>query len=162
MIISTKGTLIIFSICSLFFTAFGQSVKKSESELPTVYLEFEPNKSDSKKGSTTDESQVLIRLRNRSRWGIRLETSGDDRVFGSTKLFYDILKNADTVERKLGCHVCTFTILRPGKSLVFGVPKQHLVEVYALRLKFSYEWEDVGKVFAGREPTHYVFLYLDE
>lgn len=162
MIIGRKGTLIILSICGLFFTAFGQSVKKSESELPTVYLEFEPNRSDLKNGSTTDENQVLIRLRNRSRWGIRLETSGDDRVFGNTKLFYDTLKNADTVERTVGCHVCTFTILRPGKSLVFGVPKQHLAKAYALRLKFSYQWEDVGKVFGGREPTHYVFLYLDE
>ena len=166
----TIAVLLVMVVFSLYANTSAQYKQKKkipepvrvDKRFPTIYLTLEPSRKIVFKSSDESGEKVWVRLRNNSRWGIRLEASGEDRVFGNTRLFYDILSSPEKVEESFGCHVCTIIILGSGKSILFSFPKDHLSKAHALRFNFSYEWENDIDVFAGREPTHYVFLYAND
>lgn len=139
----------------------GNSSGRLKKLLPTIYVELDVARLPGKGQSEAKDDLVWLRLYNNSRWGIRLESSGglSEKARDST-LYYDILSRRDTISESHMCHVCSINILRPGRNLLFGVPRESLVGAYALRINFSYEWEDDLDVAAGIEPTHYVFLYV--
>ncbi len=49
---------------------------------------------------------------------------------------------------------CHLFEVKSGKSLVFGVPVEHLVKGLSIKIPFSYEWEDE----TVNNPTHFVFF----
>ena len=53
-------------------------------------------------------------------------------------------------------HVSSPFELKAGESVLFSVPREHLPKGIALRVKFSYEWEDPDVVFGGGEVEHIV------
>ena len=55
------------------------------------------------------------------------------------------------------CHVCSSIILKPGKSLLFSVPRETLCKNLRIYLVFNYAWET-----RGNEPEHRVYVYGSE
>lgn len=108
------------------------------------------------KAGTENEERIWLRFNNNTRWGIRLDMGGEEKVFGNARLFYDILSGFEKIDRSVRCHVCSFNVLGPGKSLLFSVPKADLVGSYAIQIQYSCAWED--DLDSG-EPSHFVYFY---
>jgi hypothetical protein len=51
------------------------------------------------------------------------------------------------------CHVCSTIELRPGKSILFSVPRDYLCRNHMLYVIYQYEWEE----YVG-EPEHRVYF----
>jgi hypothetical protein len=87
--------------------------------------------------------------------------NGVPKEYGDAALFYDVLAEGKvTFERQ--CHVCSSNQLQPGGSLRFSLPREDLVKDGAVRVRFSYGWEDPDDVFANREPQHFVYFYASK
>jgi len=84
---------------------------------------------------------------------------GEQKDFGDARLFYDILTAYERVDSSVSCHVCSFNILGPGKSLLFSIPRDNIVNFYGIRIQFSYAWEDYGD---PGEPSHFTYFYSTE
>jgi hypothetical protein len=55
------------------------------------------------------------------------------------------------------CHSCSIIELKPGKSLLFSVPREYLCRNHKLYLVYQYEWEQhVG------EPEHRVYFMVEK
>src|SRR6187401_2051086 len=100
----------------------------------TVYLTFVRV---GRAGSEMEE-RIWLRFHNNTRWGIRLDMGGEQKDFGDARLFYDILTAYERVDSSVSCHVCSFNILGPGKSLLFSIPRDNIVNFYGIRIQFSY------------------------
>lgn len=140
--------------------AYGQREKsqrrfKVDDRKPAVYLELQDS-------AVENDNQLWFRLHNNTKWSIRLEASGGDPRRDDRVLFYSILSSRDVLKEDFPCRVCSIVLLRSGRNFLFGVPKARLDNIYALRLTFSYEWEDDLDVFARKEPSHYVYFYAKD
>lgn len=81
--------------------------------------------------------------------------------YGDVELFYDGLLEEELLFRNR-CHVCTTNMLGCGRSLRFSVLRADLGKSRAIRVRFSYSWEDWGDVIVRREPEHYVYFYASQ
>jgi hypothetical protein len=109
-----------------------------------------------------DKARVWLRFHNNTRWPIRLDMGGvPSAEYGDAELFFDGLQNGEVIFRNR-CHSCTTNMLGSGGSLIFSVPHADLGKGRAIRVRFSYGWEDWGDVTAGREPEHYVYFYASK
>jgi hypothetical protein len=129
---------------------------------PTVYIEFERAGNREPLLARESNSGIWLRLHNNTKWSIVLDMHGvpsDD--YGDASLIYDVLSDRQVIIED-SCHACSFNSLGPGRSLLFSVPAEHLSAGRALRIKFSYSWEDSQKVTAGSEPEHYVYFYASQ
>ncbi len=135
-----------------------------ERKLPTVLISLDsPVLTDLSSGD--GERLLRLRLRNNSRWLIKLEASGGIKGVDDAKLYYDVLDQDGNIAKSHGCHVCSIVGLASGKSIVFTLPYRELMNSESIRIKFEFEWEDKVAVAPAEEPTHYVFFrkrYLDE
>jgi hypothetical protein len=161
-----SAVLILFSVNGLLYAQKRKPHRTPEEfrfkkDSPTVYITF--NRVARREPLRAGESDqgVWLRLHNNTRWPIVLEMNGVPSEYGDAGLFYDVLS-----ERKVilegRCHVCSSNRLSPGRSLVFSLPREDLGKGGAIRISFSYGWEDPDDVFAGREPEHYVYFYASK
>jgi hypothetical protein len=128
---------------------------------PTVYITYQrmgPREplfeGESKKG-------VWLRLHNNTRWKLVLRTGGvPNRSYGDAGLFYEIERTEGSGLTPIASqnHVASVIQLKPGGSLVFSLPLEHLGKGLAIHLRYNYEWElrrDGAFVRPG-EPEHMV------
>jgi hypothetical protein len=128
---------------------------------PTIYIEAVPV--ELLRAVRAPEGELWLRVRNNSRWGIRLEMSGGHhKKLDDARLYYDIIDRDENIVSRRMCHVCSSNILGPGKGVIFSVPKDTMSKDLSLRLLFSYEWENRLKVASGLEPLHYVLISWDD
>jgi hypothetical protein len=128
---------------------------------PTVYITFgHIGRREPLRAGESDQG-VWLRLHNNTRWPIVLEMNGVPSAYGDAGLFYDVLSDRKVI-REGRCHVCSSNRLSPGRSLVFSLPREDLAKGGAIRVSFSYGWEDPDEVFAGREPEHYVYFHASK
>jgi hypothetical protein len=104
---------------------------------------------------------VWLRLHNNTRWPIVIEMNSVPSEYGDAGLFYDVVSDSKVILEGQ-CHVCSSNKLSPGRSLLFSLPREDLVKGGAIRINFSYGWENPDDVFAGREPEHYVYFYASK
>lgn len=129
---------------------------------PSVYITLERVGQLKSPEPGDDKDRVWLRFHNNTRWPIRLDMGGEAPAeYGDAKLFIDGLLDGELVFRNR-CHACTTNMLGRGRSLVFSVPRGDLGKGRAIRVRFSYGWEDWGDVLAGREPEHYVYFYASK
>ncbi len=126
---------------------------------PTIYLTFERSGMVKEGLNNKKSERIWLRLNNNSRWGVRIEASGGNKALEDARLYYDMIDVKENLIVQHGCHVCSIVILGSGKSILFSVPSEDFSEESALRIKFSYAWENDLDVIAGLEPKHYVFFY---
>src|SRR3954452_13178796 len=79
-------------------------------------------------------------------------------------LYYDVILNARSLADNrplpkvpVGYPIrgaCQNYELQSGRSLLFGIPKEHLAEELSIRIGFSYEWEKISE----NNPIHLVYF----
>lgn len=140
--------------------ASNQKSVRIDKKLPTVLLALE-RIDEAKKtvyGSRGDR-RVSFRLRNNSIWTIKFDASGGNGPSDDASLYYDTLDIKGNLITHLPCHVCSTIGLKPGKSILFSLPYDEVMEANSFRIEFMYQWEDEVKVAPAYEPTHYVYFY---
>lgn len=158
--------LIIFMALSVS-GVFAQSKCKNWSEkynkkFPSLYLTLEKRANISLMQLAKSKGLVLFRLHNNLKTGIRIETSGAEDGLGGASIYYDVLDQKGAVIQSHPCHVCSSTILRGGKSLLFTIPKNEVHQENALRLDFEYLWETDEPTLLGQEPIHQVVIRFEK
>jgi hypothetical protein len=135
-----------------------KEVIRIKKDIPTVYMTFERvgTRKPLKEGEGTEG--VWLRLHNNTRWFIMLDMNDVPTEYGDAGLFYDVLLDGK-VKYERQCHVCSSNRLSPGRSLIFSLPREDLGKGGAIRVRFSYGWENPDDASAGREPEHYVYFY---
>lgn len=153
------GCLFLFTTVALGFAQgmSSKAVKKLVADRPSIYIEYQQL---GRSISGEQEEFLWFRLQNNTKWSLRVRASGGITNLGDKTLFYSILSSYDKVGFDYPCRVCSIILLRSGQSILFGVPREHLANAYALRLTYSNEWENDLDVHAGLEPTHFVFFYV--
>lgn len=150
-------------------------VKRNE---PTVYLIFE--RKGPRKPLYVDESSegVWLRLHNNTHWKIVLDSFGVPKQLGEAGLFYEVerIRGEETTETPNGVairqseideipvgyrrgHTSSPLVLRPARSVLFSIPREHLAKDLAIRVGFHYEWEGVSGFIRLAEPQHSVYFY---
>ena len=139
--------------------AKGQLNIRLQKDKPTVYMEFVREGHRPALANGESDKGIWLRLHNNTKWSIVMNMHGvPSQDYGDATLIYDVLSEGETIIEG-SCHVCSVNSLGSGRSLLFSVPAEHLSRAGAIRVKFSYAWEDSNKVTAGQEPEHYVNFY---
>jgi hypothetical protein len=125
---------------------------------PTVYISVEKDRRANGNIQTASQKRVFLRFNNNLRWGVRISVSPAKEGEGDARLEYDLLTTKDQVLESKGCHVCTLTIVDPGKGILFSVPVADLEGSNVIRINYSFAWESIVDTETRREPTHYVFF----
>lgn len=138
-------------------SAFQRDVR-IERKRPSVYITFERAGQLKSPDPGDEKERVWLRLHNNTRWPLMLDMSAvPSAEYGDAGLFYDELSKGEVIFR-MQCHVCTLNSLGPRRSLVFSIPRTDLAKEGAIRVKFSYSWEDQNDVAGGREVEHHVYF----
>lgn len=151
-------------VLGAFTGAHAQGIKSKERHKvdpnkPSVYVENDDGQSPEK---DQDKERHWFRFHNNTKWSLRLEASAGNTGRDHKILFYSILSARDRVKEDYPCHVCSIVLMRGGTSFSFAIPRERFQNAYALRIAFSYEWEEDLDVYSGREPTHYVMFYAKD
>lgn len=156
-----------------------------DKEMPSVYLTFETfgratSWTQSKVGEWSDKSKiekgddVWLRLHNNSCWDIKLRTDSlylsKTTVDGKFNLIYGILEDGalanvqysvEEQNRKqvsYGSDMANLSSLPSGKSVLFGVFKEHLSKSRSIYVDFNYGWE-VKDFSNNLAPLHRAFFW---
>jgi hypothetical protein len=164
-----KRAVIVLMLCLICPEGFGtrQADKppldaRLRKDKPTVYMEFVRQGHREPLANRESEKGIWLRLHNNIKSSIVLNMHGvPSPEYGDASLIYDVLSEGETL---IGgsCHVCSVNSLRSGGSLLFSIPAEYLSKGRAVRVKFSYDWEEPNNVTAGQEPEHYVYFYASQ
>jgi hypothetical protein len=151
--------------CSIVFGIQAQNKATSNQDnvrimrdKPSVYITFERVGQLKSPDVGDGNERVWLRLHNNTRWPLMLDMSAvPSGEYGDAGLFYENLLGGEIILR-VQCHVCTLNSLGSGKSLLFSIPQTDLAKERAIRVKFSYGWEDRNDVAGGREAVHHVYF----
>jgi hypothetical protein len=130
-----------------------------DKKVPTIFIVLERVGTIKNVSGSGEEKRVWLRLKNNSRWLIKLDASGGDKAVEDARLYYEIVDVQRNIKVARTCHVCSIVGLASGKSILFSVPYQELAEGNSLRIQFEYEWEDGVSVAPAIEPVHFVYFY---
>jgi hypothetical protein len=125
---------------------------------PTVYISFDHAGRREPLLNGEGNQGIWLRLHNNTRWAVRLQMSGVPRQYGDANLFYEVLSENEVVI-DMKCHVCSSNKLAPGKPILFSLPREYLNKDLAIRISFSYDWEEDERGSTSLEPQHYVYFY---
>jgi hypothetical protein len=133
------------------------------SDKPTVYLSFERVGKRAPLLNGESESGIWLSLHNNTKWAIIVEMSDvPSKEYGDVELYYEVLSGEKTIiDAK--CHVCSVNKLSSGRSLVFSLPREYLMDNdRSIRIRFHYEWEQDETGSTSLEPEHYVLFYSSD
>ena len=153
-------TLTLCIVLCVVPTSFAQkrvpNVRLSKAH-PSVYITLDHQGKIASMSNGEIEDTVWLRLRNNTRWPIILDMNGvPSKAYGDAALFWDVLCEGRE-PAIVRCHACSFNPLHPGHYILFTVPRADLAKGCAIRVKFSYGWED-----SSGEPEHFVYFYSSD
>ena len=180
---ATKLFLTIFVICNLVVVAPAQHRRSRRVErdirilkhTPTIYIVFEGFGKDgnslearmfeTREGSKSQEQgqYVWLRFHNNTRWKIDIPTVDLFLTIGGVSEIHPRYQ----VEERDGTRAPInevdkgyLTSLRPGRSALFSVLREHLSNGRKISINFRYSWEywwEYGQRYGSpREPIHRV------
>ena len=156
-----------------------------DKEMPSVYLTFEQfgkatDWKQAKLGEWSDKSaiqkgdDIWLRLHNNSCWDIKFRTDSlylsKAKVDGKDKVIFGILEDGaianvqysiEEQNRKqviYGSDTGSISGLPSGKSVLFGVFKEHLSKSRSIYVDFNYGWE-VKDFSNNLAPLHRAFFW---
>ncbi len=156
-----------------------------DKEMPSVYLTFEQfgkatDWTQAKLGEWSDKSKIKkgddiwLRLHNNSCWNIKFRTDSlyisKAKVDGKDKIVFGILEDGalanvqysvEELDRKqvsYGGDTANISTLPSGKSVLFGVFKEHLFNSRSIYVDFNYGWE-VKDFSNNLAPLHRAFYW---
>lgn len=150
----------------------GGATFKLVAEKPGVYIDFERAGKRRPPGDDVSDEAVWLRLHNNMRTAIRfcafsiLDDKGNllsYREAGEMGVNYEVEVTDSTLFDKAKFHVptgnkpsglCHVFTLKAGESIVFSVPKEHLVKGLSAKVPFNYKWESITE----NNPSHFVYF----
>lgn len=131
-------------------------------EKPNVFLDFERVGEREPLKASESSKGIWLRFHNNTRWPIMVfSRSAPSKDYGDALLFYDVLSEGKVIIEDR-CHVCSFMKIESGRSLLFSLPSENLSKGQAIRVMFSYGWEEQNDVLSGREPEHFVYFHSSQ
>ncbi|HEX8162592.1 MAG TPA: hypothetical protein VF538_12005 [Pyrinomonadaceae bacterium] len=135
---------------------------------PTVYLSIDHTGPRKPLYEEESGNGIWLKLHNNTLWPIVFPVFGVSKEWGDLGMFYDIEFEGEQKSRaitplprgyKLG-HVSTLFTLPSGRSVVFSIPREHLVKGLKICVNFNYNWEASERGWVrDDEPKHYVYFY---
>lgn len=169
-------------ICLMFCFCYSQTkTKKVNSANNLTKVKIDENKADvyityenistytSKRNETY--KVVWLRLHNNLKGSISFFSYDDSLTpTGKKGIHYGIEKVPSYDESKNGKipigyppdDLVFITVLKSGKSYLFGIPEFHLIDYTHIKIQFFYPWE-VGQEFdfersTGKAPEHFIYF----
>jgi hypothetical protein len=169
-----KSIVFLALFVCLVFLISAQAQKKGTTSVdvrivknrPNVFISYERiGKREPQDVGDSDEG-VWLRFHNNSRWQVGVCMFDVSKENGDVGFNYEVERYENAVGEETPVAndpegSCSIGLIRPGKSLVFSVPREHLADGLAIRLRFRYEWESDTNTIAGggREPFHFAYFY---
>lgn len=109
--------------------------------------------------------RIWLRFYNNSKWKVKFCSNPIPKEYGETEINYEIKRYEGFGETpgSRRSDTCAYRLLESGNSILFSVPREHLVEGLAIRVLYRYNWEteqDGNDDFL--EPEHYVYFYSED
>jgi len=167
----------LMAVLCFFINVSAQSTKphrikagRIEKKQPSIFITYERAGEREPLRASESSKGVWLRLHNNTKWKITFPAFGVPEELGEVGMFYRLevtdsakyLGYSESLEPPVGyplAHLYSIVELPPRDSVLFSIPREHIVGGLALRISFNYEWENTGDVLASREPTHYVYFY---
>ena len=146
---------------------------KIDKKQPSIYITFEKYEKRTPLREDESDNGIYLRIHNNLRYAIRFCAFGiseeAEQLIAYSKdtqtgINYDVVQNpVGRTQRQPKIDVpsgyptggiCHYYNLVGGKSLLFAVPKEHLIEGVSLKIEFSYDWEEESE----DRPTHFVYF----
>jgi hypothetical protein len=136
-----------------------------DKEKPNVYISLERQGAWKPLKKFESKERVWLRLNNNSKWSVATCMWDISKEYGDTELTYEVERY-----EKIGRVVkpvtedsegsCPLGVMGPGKSVLFSVPREHLIDGLAIKVQFRYEWEtDPDGFTSDLEPKHFVYFH---
>jgi len=165
-----------FMCCFIFFTYVeAQNKIKSSKDIrltankPSVYITFEKQGKRKKLNTGDGDEGIWLRLHNNSIWEIGVCMFDVPKEFGDKEITYEVEKNkklknlSDVPVSKDPKSSCLLGLMKPGDSVSFSVPREHLSSGLSIKVNFLYIWDiDPDGFISGLEPKHFVYFYSSE
>lgn len=143
---SLKRHIIIALLLILFVSnAVSQKGPEGESNVSLdkcrsicVYLENQDQGRSVQRSSFGNDMKVNAVLVNNTRWGLKVQASGED------ELFYDVMSDINSIKQHYECHVCYTKVIKPKSKARFVVYADDLKDMYAIRVRFNFAWEQAN------------------
>lgn len=165
--------IVVFAISLI--SAFAQKTETNSSDvrlvknLPNVYISFERVGKRKPLHAGESDNGVWLRLHNNSKWQVGFCQWDVTKEYGDKDLDYEVEKYKDVkgwASATMATNPegsCPIISIASGKSVLFSVPREHLVEGLAIKVPFRYEWETDSDGFTSDlEPKHFVYFYSDD
>lgn len=166
-------TLIICFVFSASAEAQKREINSKDVRLvknrPSVYVSFE--REGKREPLHTGESNkgVWLRFHNNSKWQVGVCMWGVSKEYGDKDVTYEIERYesvGDSEEIPVANDPegsCLLGLMKPGTSVLFSVPREHLAEGLAVKVKFLYQWDiDSDGFISNLEPKHYAYFYSSD
>ncbi len=129
---------------------------------PSTYVDFV--KSGQRKPFHVDESEdgIWLRLHNNTVWDLVLPMFGVPEDLGDAGVYYEVVATPGEAVRDLPVgerlrDLVSLDTVKPGRGVVFSIPREHLERGLAIRIEFQYGWETSHPPGILTDmPTHYV------
>jgi hypothetical protein len=178
----TKLWLCIAFIAVMSWLCFPIAAKKGlkcylDESKPSLYATFSKVGLQEPLWPSDSGNRIWLALHNNTIWDLNLKGYGVPKDYGDCGLWFEVVPKTQsriptTIQKyavkwppafetyRLSTYSRIFS-LDSGESLVFSVPVESLEDEFALRVPFSYEWENDLGVAAGREPAHFIVITSD-
>jgi len=127
---------------------------------PTVYLTYERSGSRIPLSNGESEKGIWLRLHNNTKWKLILRVAGvPHQSYGDAVVFYEVerIEGSGFIPIGYRSHAASIIRLKPGNSILFSLPQEHLGKGLAVRVRYNYEWElGEDEFFPVNEPYHSV------
>jgi hypothetical protein len=141
---------------------------------PSVFISFvKVGKREPLESGESSEG-VWLRLHNNTRWTVWLPSFGVPEGAGDIGVHYDLERMPSSDERQVevkdhNCpspyslpHPASFRPVKPGKSVLFSIPRESFTSYQRMRVFFFYAWESFTDVISSKEPRHFVYFSSSE
>jgi hypothetical protein len=169
-----KITIFLTAIVCFVFVTQGEAQKRETSSKdvrliknqPNVYISFEREGNREPLHTGDSNKGVWLRFHNNSKWQVGVCMWDVSKEYGDKDITYEVerYKNVDdskeipTANSPEGS--CLRIFIESGKSVSFSLPREHLAEGLAIKVRFRYEWETDPDGFTNQlEPKHYAYFY---
>jgi hypothetical protein len=114
------------------------------------------------------DKRIWLRFHNNSKWQVGACMWDVPKEYGDKNIIYEVERYEKARDNKTpltvrGENGCPRVFIRPGESVLFSIPGEHLANGLAIKVLFRYEWESDPSGYSNPlEPKHYAYFYSSD
>jgi hypothetical protein len=132
---------------------------------PHIFISYERMGKIAPLYTGESEKRVWLRFHNNSAWQAMFCSDVVPKDYGEAGVEYEVERYKgfrETTGTGLSDN-CQYLLVKPGKSVLFSVPSEHLAEGLAIKVRYRYGWEvDPDGSDNELEPKHFVYFYSED